>query len=305
MSLHEEIMDRAPVQRSQATVGTQNDKKQIHRLYPSLPDIESFVTRHEGDKLESSSGEMLHGAAVCLPENLLENTKSHMADSTMKAQIVILEAQRRELLRINEKWAKEYQTMVQYYKEKVCMLRTLLQHNRGQNEEDERGKYTGLCKDVNFKPIKDKEGAWGGNDDDVISELLKAEKEAKMLRAQNSTLTRRGQHQQEEIRRLNKALEESLQITQPLGEGGEPQEVWRHQAEVYKEDFLKERQDREKLKEKHLELEKKFRKVHNELKSQMTCTCKNRDECPAREGHVYSQLCPKTQQHGQFQHKPH
>lgn len=36
------------------------------------------------------------------------------------------------------------------------------------------------------------------------SELLKTEKEAKELRAQNSTLTQRWQHQREEIRRLNK-----------------------------------------------------------------------------------------------------
>lgn len=37
-------------------------------------------------------------------------------------------------------------------------------------------------------------------------------------------------------------------------------------AEVYKEDFLKERRDRERLKDKYLELEKKFRKVYNELR---------------------------------------
>lgn len=46
-------------------------------------------------------------------------------------------------------------------------------------------------------------------DGDVSSELFKAEKEAKELRAQNSTLTRRGQHQREEIRRLNKVSHET------------------------------------------------------------------------------------------------
>lgn len=38
------------------------------------------------------------------------------------------------------------------------------------------------------------------------------------------------------------------------------------QAEVYKEDFLKERRDREKLKEQYLELETKFKKVHSGLR---------------------------------------
>lgn len=46
-------------------------------------------------------------------------------------------------------------------------------------------------------------------DVDISSELLKAEKEAKELRAQNSTLTRRWQHQREEIKRLNKVSHDS------------------------------------------------------------------------------------------------
>lgn len=43
-------------------------------------------------------------------------------------------------------------------------------------------------------------------------ELLKAEKEAEELRAQNSTLTRKGQHQQKEIVRLNKVSPNMLHI---------------------------------------------------------------------------------------------
>lgn len=44
----------------------------------------------------------------------------------------------------------------------------------------------------------------GGKKVTFGDELLKAEKEAEKLRTQNSTLTRKGQHQHEEIRRLNK-----------------------------------------------------------------------------------------------------
>lgn len=45
-----------------------------------------------------------------------------------------------------------------------------------------------------------------------------------------------------------------------------PVSLFTSQAEVYKEDFLKERRDREKLKEQYLELEKKFKKVHSGLR---------------------------------------
>lgn len=101
---------------------------------------------------------------------------------------------------------------------------------------------------------------------DYTEELQKAKKEAKDLREQNKTLNRRGQHQQEEIRRLNevshdlsswshfinnplsdsrcfecllkfyfymstKALEEALQTAQPLDVSSETlRDIWKHQV---------------------------------------------------------------------------
>ncbi|XP_074478016.1 TNFAIP3-interacting protein 1-like [Sebastes fasciatus] len=264
MSHHENTTDRPAVEKSQTT-----DYRQKYRLYPSLPNTD----RYKVNVADRSTGEKLHTAAVYSPDSLLGDTQSDVAngDVRMKAQVLVLEEQRQELLSINEKWAKEYHTMVHYYKEKVRDLKALLQH-----DEEE------ICQE-------------GGKKVTFGDELLKAEKEAEKLRTQNSTLTRKGQHQHEEIRRLNKALEEALQTTEPLGASSETlQDVWKHQAETYKEDFLKERKDREKLKDKYLEQEKKFRKAHSELrvlKSQVTqtrppqpaaleCTCTNRAACP-------------------------
>ncbi|XP_033964636.1 TNFAIP3-interacting protein 3-like [Pseudochaenichthys georgianus] len=265
-------MDRPAVERSQTT---------DNRLYPSLPGI----NRYDVCVAVRSTGEKPHSAAVNLPESLLRDNQSKTSaassDVRMKAQICILEEQRQELLCINEKWAKEYHTMVRYYKERVQDLKTLLQHDPLAVEICEGGKNV-----TSNKKAKDKENTWTGE------EILKAEKEAEELRAQNNTLTRRGQHQHEEILRLNKALEEALQNSNPLDASSETlQDIWKHQAQVYKEDFLTERRDREKLKEKNLELENKYRKVHRELcvlKSQVArtpqpvleCTCTNRATTP-------------------------
>ncbi|KAG8009583.1 ADP-ribosyl cyclase/cyclic ADP-ribose hydrolase 1 [Nibea albiflora] len=256
-SVHENTMHIPPVERSQAGEAVTTDRKQTYRLYPSLPDKD----RYDAFVSDQSFGEKPHTAAVHHQGSLLGESESPAANSAvrMKAQILILEEQRQELLSINERWAKEYRTMKQYYKEKVQDLRALLQHpNFEEDMWEEREKNIRLR-----NKVEDAESTWTK---DV--ELLRAVKEAKELREQNSTLTRRGQHQREEIRRLNK-------------------------AEVYKEDFLKERKDREKLKEKYLELEKKFRKVYNELrvlKPQVTrtrppqpvveCTCTIRAKCP-------------------------
>ncbi|XP_032359529.1 TNFAIP3-interacting protein 3 [Etheostoma spectabile] len=269
MSLHENTMDRVPGERSEST-----DSRQRHRLYPSLPNID----RYEVCVADPSTGDKRPTAAVYHTDRLLEATQSDAArsDVRMKAQILILEEQRQELLCINERWAKEYRTMLRYYKEKVQGLKASLQHERSEEEMCEGGKKTPCTRES-----KDKEST------QTVDGLQKAEKEAKELRAQNTTLTRRGQHQHEEIIRLNKALDEALQTTQPLDVSSETLQVWKQQAEVYKEDFLKERKDRVKLKEKYLEQEKKFQKVYRELhvlKCQLTrtppsaleCTCTNR-----------------------------
>ncbi|XP_034415832.1 TNFAIP3-interacting protein 1-like [Cyclopterus lumpus] len=240
MSRHGDTMDRPPVERSQTP-----DNRQTHRLYPSLPST---------DRYQVCAADRSRGGHH--PDSRTESD----GDVRMKAQILLLQEQRQELLCINEKWAKEYRTMVRYYKERVQELKASLQRDHTEEEEEEEeevvreegGNKAWLSKKVH----KEKDG----------DELLKAEKEAEELRAQTRSLTRRGQHQHEEIRRLNRALEEALQTPRPLGVSGETlQDVWKHQAEVYKEDFLKERSDRVKLKEKYLEQEKKFRKVQSQL----------------------------------------
>nr|XP_057916784.1 TNFAIP3-interacting protein 1-like [Doryrhamphus excisus] len=201
-------------------------------------------------------------SAACV-EQLDCNSMSGAADTdtAMQAQIFILERQRQELLTINERWAKEYRTMVAHYQQKLQSLQASLQ------DGSDIGKKT--C-----KTAKEKENS--RTNSDVHTELLNALTKANELQLQNSTLTRRGQHQQEEIHRLNKALEERLQPARPLEDSFVPlQDVWKHQAEVFKEDFLKERGDREKLQQKYAELEKKLTKTHDELhylKSQATWT---------------------------------
>ncbi|KAG7231223.1 hypothetical protein INR49_012054 [Caranx melampygus] len=304
LSLHENTMERPPVGRSQAS-GAAPTNKPIHRLYPSLPNVESY----DVCALDRSASEKLPTAVEIDPDRpLLEDTQSEVCaantDVRMKAEILILEEQRQELLSINEKWAKEYRTMVQYYKEKVQNLKALLQQNNRHFEEETReGEETHKmsCKKLKSKTLKDEDGKWAG-DIDVISELLKVEKEAEELRVQNSTLTRRGQHQREEIQRLNKALKEALLPTQPPLMNSETlQDLWKHQAEIYKEDFLTERKDREKLKGKYLELENRFRKACTELtvlKSQV-----NRPQAQQPVFECVCADCPKWEVHPVKQHR--
>ncbi|XP_014873069.1 TNFAIP3-interacting protein 3-like isoform X1 [Poecilia latipinna] len=279
--VHKNTGDSSPAETSEAT-----QHKQTHRLYPTLPNINRF----EVCLPLGSTGEKLCAAAES--HNEQKHTQSEEPLSgyyAMKEQILILEQQNKELLAINNKWGKEYRTMVQYYKKKVQFLKALKQDGVSEEERsDEEERPVTFCKKE--KVHKDTQPGKDG----VGTELRTAEEETEELRAQIHTLTRRWQHQQEEIRRLNKALEENLQRSQPVENSSETlQDIWKYQAEVYKEDFLKERRDREKLKGKNLELEKRYKKVHDELrvfKSQVTlaqpvhrCSCTNRPKHPDRE----------------------
>ncbi|XP_067343114.1 TNFAIP3-interacting protein 1-like [Channa argus] len=301
-SLYKDKTDRPPVDRPQATEAVPRDNRQTHRLYPSLPNIDRYDACVPNHRIEQTAGEFHADAGL---EETQSDVSATNGDVRTKPQILILEQQRKELLSINEKWAKEYRTMVQYYKEKVRDLKALMQQNHSHFEH-------GMCKEteihhtrkLKFNTLKDKEIKWTGDGDgNASSELLRAEEEAKELRLQNRALTRREQHQREEIKRLNKALDEALQSARPLGASSETlQDLWKHQAEIYKEDFLKERKDREKLKDKYLELKKRFLKVDSELcafKSQATwtpppqpalkCTCINRQGCQVGQQHTQLQ----------------
>ncbi|XP_029385118.1 TNFAIP3-interacting protein 3-like [Echeneis naucrates] len=295
-SLSENTMERVQAAETDLT-----DNKPTHRLYPSLPNIDRYDICLHDDK-----------PAAFHPERLLEDTQLEVcaanSDVRMKAQILVMEEQRQELLSINEKWAREYRTMAQYYKEKVQHLKALLRQNHTFFEESEEEETPVTYNKLKFKTLQD-EDSKRSDDADGRSKLLKLEKEAEDLRARNVTLTRRGQQQHEEIKRLNKALEEAHMTTQPLEMSSETlQDLWKHQAQIYKEDFLTERKDREKLKDKYLELENKFRRVRGELhvlKSQVNQPSQPLLECACTNQVKYLkwEVLPVNQRHMQLQRR--
>ncbi|CAN9506428.1 unnamed protein product [Ophioblennius macclurei] len=274
MSQYESSKDRPPMEMSQLT---EAPNRKTHRLYPSLPNIDRFC---EVEHLQTSA-ELRPSS----PQEVAQSEDSQpSSDVRLKAQILFLEEQRKQLLSINERWAEEYRTMAHYYKDKIRTLKASQQHE--EEEHDQGQKHVAFAKDQKVQLVKKQEHLQ--TDKSSSPELLRAETEE--LRLQNQKLTRRGQHQHEEIRRLNEALEKALQSSRSESASGEKTaNIWKHQAEVYKEDFFRERKDREKLKDKYLELEKKFRKVYNELrtlKSQVTLVLKPQPafHCPCDVG---------------------
>ncbi|NWV22446.1 TNIP3 protein, partial [Origma solitaria] len=118
-------------------------------------------------------------------------------------------------------------------------------------------------------------------DTEVLSEALhEMREENKLLKQKNASMTRKKEHYESEISRLNKALLDALKKQHPpvvgtsLGKGDRNSidemrtqlEVLKQQVQIYEEDFRKERSDRERLNEEKETLQK----INERLQSQLS-----------------------------------
>ncbi|NXC81370.1 TNIP3 protein, partial [Cercotrichas coryphoeus] len=118
-------------------------------------------------------------------------------------------------------------------------------------------------------------------DTEVLSEALHEMKEEnRLLKQKYASMTRKKEHYESEISRLNKALLDALKKQHPPVAGTPPGkgdrnsieemrtqlEVLKQQVQIYEEDFRKERSDRERLNEEKEALQK----INERLQSQLS-----------------------------------
>ncbi|XP_066518944.1 TNFAIP3-interacting protein 3-like [Hoplias malabaricus] len=176
--------------------------------------------------------------------------------NVLNLQIKLLNMKRKnqELLFINKKWAEQYSLLSQCCERKITELNRL-KHNEQRKEEKEK------TEDFMFLTTNSTEYT---QEFELMSRLQEADREIERLKMRCDTLTGREQQLEEEIRRLNK-VQHRTQQSLALQESKQTEIIWKYQAQVYKEDFLKERRDRDKLKEKYAELQERFKKSHADL----------------------------------------
>ncbi|XP_023602987.1 TNFAIP3-interacting protein 3 [Myotis lucifugus] len=121
----------------------------------------------------------------------------------------------------------------------------------------------------------------GKKEKQTLSEEVHAlKKENKLLKENNAAMSRRREHYECEIKRLNKALQEALKVEcSPLPEDrlGGPEagcghedmrtemEVLKQQVQIYEEDFRRERSDRERLNQEKEQLQQMNRTSQSQL----------------------------------------
>ncbi|KAM7140047.1 LOW QUALITY PROTEIN: TNFAIP3-interacting protein 3 [Molossus nigricans] len=239
--------------------------------------------------LEQGSGRGAAGSpgehAECAKPSRGENSTN-----SLERKIRHLEKQRKELLDVNQQWDQQFRSMKELYETKVAELKAKLEAaERFLSTLEKKLPLPPSQKegDSPRDPAPEQQQRQEKGQESLNRELHELKKENKLLKENNALVSRKKEHYECEIRRLNKALQEALgRECSPLPEDrlGRPEkgcsreemrtemEVLKQQVQIYEEDFHRERSDRERLnreKEELQQINQTSQSQLNKLKSQM------------------------------------
>ncbi|NXY78676.1 TNIP1 protein, partial [Glareola pratincola] len=236
-------------------------------------------------------------------------------------KVKILEHQRRELLEVNKQWDQHFRATKQKYEQKVTDLHqelaearralTELESEREQKQRDFDRKLL-LAK----SRIETEEASPTGRAEKerLAMEVRDLQQRMRFLQEQLAPVTRQREYQEKEIQRLNKALEEALNVQAsppPIfastmeTAGKVPQqelltqnELLKQQVKIFEEDFQRERSDRERMNEEKEELKQQLEKLQKQLVLSNNQLRASKDDCQ-REKEEKEKLKKMLKQHKQ------
>ncbi|XP_054981469.1 TNFAIP3-interacting protein 1 isoform X2 [Sorex araneus] len=188
-------------------------------------------------------------------------------------KVKMLEQQRLELLDVNKQWDQHFRSMKQQCEQKITELRqklaaaqaqvAALEAEREQKQRDFDRKLL-LAKSKIQTEETDKEQR--------AAEAQELRREVQALQDQLGPLNLQRDHQEREIQRLNKALEDALSLT-PAEVGSHlrkqdlvtQNELLKQQVKIFEEDFRRERSDRERMNEEKEALKRQLRQLRAQV----------------------------------------
>ncbi|KFZ67932.1 TNFAIP3-interacting protein 1, partial [Podiceps cristatus] len=158
----------------------------------------------------------------------------------------------------------------------------------------------------------------------LAAEMRDLQQRMRFLQEQLAPVTRQREYQEKEIQRLNKALEEALNVQaspppifastmEPVGKVPQQElltqnELLKQQVKIFEEDFQRERSDRERMNEEKEELKQQLEKLQKQLVLSNNQLRASKDDCQ-REKEEKEKLKKMLKQHKQasgerLQHPP-
>ncbi|XP_068958683.1 TNFAIP3-interacting protein 1 isoform X2 [Petaurus breviceps papuanus] len=272
-------------QRDQATEKLREENLELKKLVMSSSGKEGATELPGGLRTEVSGRKSLarQQQAGMSPGNIPEAGTVGAIEKKVK----ILEQQRSELLEVNKQWDQHFRSMKQQYEQKITELRQKLADSQklvSELEADREQKQRDF--DRKLLLAKSKIEMEEADKERLTAEGKDLRQRAKYLQDQLAPLSRQREYQEKEIQRLNKALEEALNIqaspsptphafVNPEGPGGllrkqellTQNELLKQQVKIFEEDFQRERSDRERMNEEKEELKKQLEKLQAQLKA--------------------------------------
>nr|XP_034961579.1 TNFAIP3-interacting protein 1 isoform X2 [Zootoca vivipara] len=208
--------------------------------------------------------------------------KSMLGSSEKKVKI--LEHQRNELLEVNKQWDHHFRSMKQQYEQKITDLRQKLADSQkalGELEAEREQKQRDFDRKLLLAKSKIEEEE--AEKERLAGEVKDLKQRVKFLQDQLAPVTRQREYQEKEILRLNKALEEALNVqasapspsafNSPIEPGASirhqevvtQNELLKQQVKIFEEDFQRERSDRERMNEEKEELKQQLDKLQKQL----------------------------------------
>uniref|UniRef100_W5LN31 TNFAIP3-interacting protein 1 n=1 Tax=Astyanax mexicanus TaxID=7994 RepID=W5LN31_ASTMX len=227
----------------------------------------------------------------------VEKTPSKTLDPEVyEKKIRLLEKQRRDVLEVNKQWDIQWNSMKAQFEQKITDLRQRLADSQKavlelEAEREQRQRDY----DKKLLLAKSKIDNVQGEKECLTSESCELKQKVRYLQDQLVPLTKQREYQDKEIQRLNRALEEALNLHTPaahagtnLGEGVlnlRQQElhtqiaVLKEQVKIFEEDFRKERSDRERMNEEKEDLRRQVERLQGQMTNLTNQLHQAQNEC--------------------------
>ncbi|NXH71724.1 TNIP1 protein, partial [Hydrobates tethys] len=211
-------------------------------------------------------------------------------------KVKILEHQRRELLEVNKQWDQHFRATKQKYEQKVTDLhQELAEARRALTELESEREQKQRDFDRKLLLAKSRIETEEAEKERLAMEVRDLQQRMRFLQEQLAPVTRQREYQEKEIQRLNKALEEALNVhaspppifastMEPAGKMPQQElltqnELLKQQVKIFEEDFQRERSDRERMNEEKEELKQQLEKLQKQLVLSNNQLRASKDDC--------------------------
>ncbi|XP_010081141.1 PREDICTED: TNFAIP3-interacting protein 1 [Pterocles gutturalis] len=227
---------------------------------------------------------------------------------------------RRMLLEVNKQWDQHFRATKQKYEQKVTDLhQELAEARRALTELEAEREQKQRDFDRKLLLAKSRIETEEAEKERLAMEVRDLQQRMRFLQEQLAPVTRQREYQEKEIQRLNKALEEALNVQaspppifagtmDPVGQMPQQElltqnELLKQQVKIFEEDFQRERSDRERMNEEKEELKQQLEKLQKQLVLSSNQLRASKDDCQ-REKEEKEKLKKLLKQHKQLRTPP-